>query len=68
MTKCKPVSTPLLPGIKLTNNDSPNLPEETKEIEDVLYYEILGSLIWLQVITLPNPSITLPNPSIMLYS
>ena len=29
----------------LTNDDSPSLPEETKEVEDIPYYKALGLLI-----------------------
>jgi len=59
MTKYKLAFIPLLLEIKLTNNDSPSSLEETKEMVDVLYYKVLGSLMWLQVITLSNPSIIL---------
>jgi len=45
MTECKLVSTSLLSGIMLTNDNSSSLPEETKEIEDIPYYKALGSLM-----------------------
>jgi len=51
MTECKLASTSLLSGIMLTNVNSPSLPEETKEIEDIPYHKALGSLMWLQVTT-----------------
>lgn len=47
MTECKPASTPLPPGIMLTNDDSPSLLEKTKEIEDILYCKALRLLMWL---------------------
>ena len=54
MTKCKLASTPLLPEIMLTNNNSFSLLEKTKEMENIPYHKALGSLIWLQVTTHPD--------------
>jgi len=45
ITEYKLVFISLLPEIILTNNDIPSSPEKTKEIEDVLYCEALGSLM-----------------------
>jgi len=45
MTEYKIAFTSLPPKIMLTNNDIPSLSEKTKEIEDVLYCKVLGSLM-----------------------
>ena len=45
MTEYKPASIPFLLGIMLTNNDSLSSLEKTKEIKDIPYYKVLGSLI-----------------------
>jgi len=44
-TECKLASIPFPLEIMLTNNDSLSLLEKTKEIKDIPYYEVLGSLI-----------------------
>ena len=46
-----PKSTPLPPGLLLTAEDCPNIPEEADEMKDIPYREALGSLMWLQVAT-----------------
>ena len=51
---CSPKLTPLPPGLLLTTEDCPNTPKEANKMKDTLYWEALGSLMWLQVATQPN--------------
>jgi len=51
MENCSPKLTPLPPGLLLTTEDCPNTPEEANKIKDTPYWEVLGSLMWLQVAT-----------------
>ena len=42
MADCKSVGTPMLPGLKLTKEDSPQTPEECKEMENIPYINAVG--------------------------
>jgi len=54
MNHCVPTSTPLPPGSLLSIDDYLIISQKTSEMAKTLYYEALGSLMWLQVITHPN--------------
>jgi len=49
MENCSPKSTPLPPGLLLTTENCPNIPEEANKIKNIPYWEVLGSLMWLQI-------------------
>ena len=51
MENCLPKLTPLSPGLLLTTEDCPNTPKEANKLKNTLYWEALGSLMWLQVTT-----------------
>jgi len=55
MADCKPVGTPMLPGLKLTSEDSPKTPEECREVENIPYINAVGSLMYLATMTHPEP-------------
>ena len=54
MADCKPVGTPILPGLKLTNEQSPKTPEEKAEMNGVPYINAVGSLMYLATMTRPD--------------
>jgi len=56
MENCSPKLTPLPPGLLLTTDNCPNIPDKITEMKNTSYREVLGSLIWLQVITQPDIS------------
>ena len=47
MADCKPVDTPMLPGLKLTKEDSLKTPDECREMEKIPYINAVGSLMYL---------------------
>ena len=49
MVNCNPKSTPLPPGISLSESDSPNTEEDKHYMKDKPYCEALGSCMWAQV-------------------
>ena len=51
MTDCNPKSTPLPPGISLSEDDSPKTDEDYHFMKDKPYREALGSCMWVQVAT-----------------
>ena len=56
MENCSLKSTLLLPGLLLTTNNYLNTLDEITKMKDTLYWEVLGSLIWLQVAIWPDIS------------
>ena len=54
MTDCKPVGTPMAPGMKLTTDDCPKTFEEAKEMEDIPYMSAVGSLLYLATMSWPD--------------
>jgi len=51
---CSPVSTPLNPGVKLTQEQAPRTPSEVEEMHSVPYSHAVGSLMYLAVSTHPD--------------
>jgi hypothetical protein len=58
MADCKPVGTPMLPGTKLTSEDSPKTPDEHREMENIPYINAVGSLMYLATMTHPDIAYT----------
>jgi hypothetical protein len=58
MADCKPVGTPMLPGTKLTSEDSPKTPDERREMENIPYINAVGSLMYLATMTRPDIAYT----------
>jgi len=56
MSKYSPSAIPLLSGLLLSAEDCSNTLEETYEMKNIPYHEVLGSLMWLQVATRPDLS------------
>lgn len=56
MADCKPIDTPMEPGLKLSVLDSPNSVGESEEIKDIPYQAAVGSLMWAMVCTRPDIS------------
>ncbi|KAK9066710.1 hypothetical protein SSX86_014033 [Deinandra increscens subsp. villosa] len=54
MKGCKPVSTPGVPNLKLSLEDSPKTDDERKYMEKVPYANAVGSLMYLMVCTRPD--------------
>jgi len=54
MQECKGAATPLDPGIKVSKRDSPEKYEEKKEMSNVPYRELMGSLMYLAQYTRPS--------------
>ena len=54
MADCKPLGTPMLPGLKLMSEQSPTTPEGKREMEDVPYISAVGSLMYLATMTQPD--------------
>jgi hypothetical protein len=54
MHMCKPVSTPAVPGTRLSKSSCPSSPEELAEMEGVPYMEAVGALMYLAVSTRPD--------------
>jgi hypothetical protein len=48
---CSPVSTPVNPGVKLTQDQCPKTPSEVEEMRSVPYSHAVGSLMYLAVST-----------------
>lgn len=58
MSQCKPASTPLPSGIKLSKEMKLNSNDEKREMKDKPYKELIGSLIYLANTTSPDISFT----------
>ncbi|KDR64885.1 hypothetical protein GALMADRAFT_82563 [Galerina marginata CBS 339.88] len=54
MADCKPLGTPMLPGSKLTAQESPKTPEDKMEMQNIPYINAVGSLIYLAIMTRPD--------------
>ena len=54
MTDCKPVSTPMLPGLKLTSEQCPQTSEDKEEMKKHPYINAVGSLLYLAILTRPD--------------
>ena len=54
MTDCRPVGTPMLPGIKLSSEQCPKPDEEKAEMSKVPYINVVGSLMYLAIMTRPD--------------
>ena len=54
MQDCKPVSTPLNPGLHLSTSMSPQNDAEASEMQQVPYISVVGSLMYLAVTTRPD--------------
>jgi hypothetical protein len=58
MSDCKPVGTPMLPGIKLTKEQCPNSSDESSEMSNIPYMNAVGSLMYLATMTRPDIAFT----------
>jgi hypothetical protein len=56
MANCKPAPTPHQPGFYLSSTMSPTSPNETLDMKNVPYAELVGSLNWLSSNTRPDIS------------
>jgi len=54
MTDCNPVGTPMLPGLKLSTEQSPQTLEEKEEMKEIPYINAVGSLLYLAILTRPD--------------
>jgi hypothetical protein len=54
MQDCKPVSTPLNPGVRLSTSMSPQNDVEASEMRQVPYISVVGSLMYLAVTSRPD--------------
>jgi hypothetical protein len=54
MTECKPVATPLDPGLKLTKEQSPTTESGKAEMAQKPYRQLIGSLLYLANCTRPD--------------
>jgi len=54
MKECKPVSTPFIPGLKLTRGNERIADDEKNKLEGVPYRELIGSLIYLSNTSRPD--------------
>jgi hypothetical protein len=54
MKDCNPVSSPLEPGMKYTENMCPKSAEEREAMSDVPYLNLLGELIYIAYATRPD--------------
>ena len=53
-SSCTPVSTPINPGISLTQSQCPSTPDEVQEMRTVPYISAVGSLLYLAISTRPD--------------
>ena len=56
MSDCKPVSTPMSPGSKLSSSMAPSTPEDITFMKSVPYLSAVGSLMYLAITTRPDIS------------
>jgi hypothetical protein len=54
MTECRPVATPMEPGLELSTNDCPKTEEDKLKMKDKNYRALIGSLQYLSVATRPD--------------
>ena len=71
MADCNTVTTPLVPGNRLSIEDCPKTPEEHQRMANVPYGSAVGSLLYLTTSTRPDISFTvsqlcrfIPNPGL----
>ncbi|MGH7238510.1 MAG: hypothetical protein ACREHG_00435 [Candidatus Saccharimonadales bacterium] len=55
---CSPVSTPINPGVTLSEAQCPSTPEEMTEMRHVPYISAVGSLLYLAIATRPDIAYT----------
>ena len=54
MTDCKPVGTPMTPGLQLSKEESPKTEEEVEEMRNIPYMNAVGSLLYLATTSRPD--------------
>ena len=54
MADCKPVGTPMLPGLKLSSDQCPDTAEKKTEMKNIPYINAVGSLLYLALLTRPD--------------
>ena len=54
LAECNPTSTPMEAGLQLSKSDSPQNEEEKKEMHDVPFRELVGSLLWTSLVCHPE--------------
>lgn len=55
---CKPVSTPMDPGLQLRKRDAPSTKEEENEMKSIPYINAVGALMYLAIGTRPDIAYT----------
>jgi hypothetical protein len=58
MSDCKPVGTPMIPGSKLSSDQSPRTEDEKAKMINVPYINAVGSLMYLATMTRPDIAYT----------
>ena len=58
MSDCKPVLTPMEPGLRLSSSMSPNSPQEVLAMKGVPYVSAVGALLYLATATRPDIAYT----------
>ena len=58
MSECHPIGTPMVPGLRLSSDDSPKTQKEAEEMKKVPYINAVGSLMYLAITTRPDISYT----------
>src|SRR5882762_3529663 len=58
MSDCKPVLTPMEPGLRLSSSMSPNSPQELLAMKGVPYVSAVGALLYLATATRPDIAYT----------
>jgi len=51
MDQCSLATTFLIPSLTLLPDDSPAILDKADEMKNILFWEVLGSIMWLQVAT-----------------
>jgi Reverse transcriptase (RNA-dependent DNA polymerase) len=54
MSDCKPVLTPMLPGLRLSSSMCPQSPQEVVAMKDTPYVSAVGALLYLATATRPD--------------
>ena len=54
MADCKPVGTPMLPGLKLSSDQCPDTAEKKTEMKNIPYINAVRSLLYLALLTRPD--------------
>lgn len=58
MGDCKPVSTPMLPGLRLSKDMAPNTPQDIAFMNNTPYLSAVGALMYLATTTRPDIAYT----------